>query len=309
MKFTLLLSTLLFLGLGCTPAPKVISDFVPTQGKATAPNDEDASTQGPFERRLQTAISYDGLSYVSNSGWISDQANVPDAVVTQDGTLYLYYSGWVVGDRLNSSAVAISQDNGVSWTYHYIEMNGAESLHLPADPDVVLLNDGTFRMYFTSSQTGGNISIYYGESMDGINFEYKGVIISLPDRQALDSTTFKIGDTWHMYALSDKGVDELWHLTSTDGVIFEVYGLTSFPYDGKSYVPSNGVWIENKFHLMLFHPREASIVSMWTKNGLDWYPDEGTRLDPTEEETYVHDSTIVPLKNGQSLMIYTTNTP
>lgn len=309
MKYLALFSTIIFLGIGCAQSPVLESDFIPIQGKATSPNGEDAATVGPFERQLKTAISYDGLTYISNDVWISAQANVPDAVITPDGDVYLYYSGWMVGDHLNTTAVAISQDNGKTWTYRYVEMENYGDRHHPVDPDVILLSDGTFRMYFTTDGDAKHTGIHYAESLDGITYNYKKGIFIPEDRSALDSTTFKIGNTWHMYALSEKGPDELWYLTSKDGITFELSGLTSFPFNGKSYVPTNGVWVGDKFHLMLFHPTETSIVSMWTKNGSDWYPGEGVRLEPTEDELYVKDPTIVSLPNNQKLMIYVTNTP
>lgn len=298
---------LLLIGAGCT-APQTqahLNDFQPVQGKATAPAGIDGSTQGPYERRIMTAISYDGLSFTQNGNWVCDQCNVPDAVV-KDGVIYLYYTGWVLGDRINTSAVALSSDEGKTWTYKYVEFQDSEPVDRVVDPDVVLLEDGTFRLFFTAGSPQG---IHYAESMDGITFTYKGPIFGQTDDIAIDSTTMKIADTWHMYALSSEGMERLWHLTSQDGTTFTVYDLISFPNDGVLSMPSNELTLGDRTYLFMFDPLLGVIGSMWTKNGFDWYPSKTTNLEPTEDEAYVKDPAIVPLNDGRYLMIYVTNIP
>lgn len=304
-KSFLFLALFLLMGVGCsTGSVPLTSDFVPIQGKATAPGNIDASTEGPYERRLMTAISYDGITYTQNDAWIADQANVPDAVM-KDGTIYLYYTGWILGDRINTSAVAISGDLGETWTYKYVELTDSDPIDRVVDPDIVLLEDGTFRLFFTAGNPQG---IHYAEGTDGITFTYKGAIFQQTNDIAIDSTTFKVGDTWHMYALSDEGVSRLWHLTSTDGTTFSVYALTSFPIDQKPAMPANGVWIDDRYHLFM-STDDGSIQSQWSKKGFDWYLQEGTRLEPVDEEAYVMDPTIIALDDGRYLMFYVTNIP
>ena len=103
-------------------------------------------------------------------------------------------------------------------------------------------------------------------------------------------------------------IDRLWHLTSTDGLSFTVYDLISFPNAGVPSMPSNGTWIDDRFYLFMF-ATDGSIGSMWTKNGSDWYPSGETHLEPTEDEQYVKDPTVIQLDNGQYLMFYVTNIP
>lgn len=298
------LSLILLLGLGCLPATDLAqeNDFEPIRGKSSAPSGVDASKEGPYERRIMTAISYDCLTYTQNDRWVCDQCNVPDAVV-KDGTIYLYYTGWILGDRINTSAVAISTDEGASWTYKYLELSESGPIDRVVDPDVVLLEDGTFRLFFTAGNPQG---IHYAESSDGISFTYKGVVFAQNDDIAIDSTTFKVDDTWHMYALSDAGVERMWHLTSTDCETFTVYSLTSFPNDGILSMPSNGIWLEDRYSLFMF-ASDGTIGSMWSKQGFDWYPSRKTHLEPIEGEAYVKDPTVVPLEDGTYLMFYVTN--
>ncbi len=302
-KSFLLFAILLLLGIGC-PSKSVglVSDFEPVRAKATLPQGE---SDGLQVHRLMTAISYDGLSYTQNDTWIADQADAPDAVV-KDTTIYLYYTGWIVGDRLNTTAVAISQDGGQSWVYKYLKLEQGGPIDRVVSADVVLLEDGTFRLFFTAGNPQG---IHYAQSSDGISFTYMGVVFAQSDDIARDSTTFKVGDTWHMYAASKDGAQRLWHLTSTDGVTFTLYALTSFPFDNEPYMPGNGLWLDDRYHLFMSSTDDASIRSMWSKEGFDWYPGDGARLEPLQTEDWVRDPAIVALDNGQTLMFYVTKIP
>ena len=296
------LALLLLIGTGCFPSSEetLSNDFTPVHGKASASTDDEAS---PWDRRMMTAISYDGITFTQNDQWICDQCAVPDAVI-KDGSIYVYYTGLTLGDRVNTTAVAVSQDIGRTWTYHYVELVGNTISERFFDPDVVLLEDGTFRLFFTGGQPK---SIHYAESADGITFTYKGVLFSQPDDTAQNSTTIHIGETWHMYAQSKDGISRLWHLTGTDALTFTVYDLTSFPNDGVLSSPSNGFWKDDRFTLFMSDQKSGSIGSMWSKNGFDWYPTGQTNLEPTQDEASVEDPAVVDLGDGRYLMFYVTN--
>ena len=91
-------------------------------------------------------------------------------VMDTEGRIFLYYTSWEVGPLKNATAVAISTDNGNSWTYKHVEFQGFGP-GAPVDSDIVLLPDGTFRMYVTT-----------------------GVAFAQPDEDVLDSTMFFFGD-------------------------------------------------------------------------------------------------------------------
>lgn len=308
-NLTLSLLLVVLLGAGCSNGPAISkttqSDFTPVNGSATVPGDQN-SAEGPFQKRLKTAISYDGSTFTSSELLISDQAHAPDMVMTESGTIYLYYAGWIVGDRLQTSAVAISDDQGQTWTYKYLELENSGPIDRIEYPDVVLLEDGTFRMFFTGSNPQG---IHMAESQDGINFGYKGAVFEQSDDIAINSTTHKIGDTWHMYAESAEGAERLWHLTSNDGISFSVYDLTSFPIDGATaQLPSNSIWITDRAYLF-FSDTNGNVRSMWSKNGFDWYPNDQIYLTPSDEEAFIKDVSVLALDDKRYLMVYTTNIP
>ncbi|MBI5794387.1 hypothetical protein HZA87_04910 [Candidatus Uhrbacteria bacterium] len=286
-----------------TDDPYAKSDFQPIQAQGSVVEDGD---ERPLNSTLATAISSDELTFAPTDNWITDQAHLPDAVIDKKGHIFLYYSGWIVGNDLDRTAVAISQDNGKTWVYKKLTITGGEAYSLPQAVDVVYLPEGTFRLYYTAHAIDFIGGLHYAESQDGLNFVYKGTVFVPTGYEAKNSTTFKIGDTWHLYAVSEEGPQALWHLTSSDGVAFEVYAKTSFPMDGESVLPANGTWVDDTFHL--FVSTSSGTIKSWsTKNGYDWYPDDGVRLSPQDGHTLVKDPTIVELKDGSRLMIYVTD--
>jgi hypothetical protein len=293
---------LLLMGTGCSTP--LTSDFSPATVPATPPAGVDG---GAFERQVVSAVSYDGLNYIQNDMFTAGQFNVPDAIVRENGDIYLYMTGQTVGERFNETAVAISTDQGETWVYKYIDIiNDYPLATSPVDPDVVLLDDGTIRMYFTGSAGRNNIGIYYADSTDGLNFTYEGSIYIPSIGDALDSTTFKLGDTWHMYIMKDYDLSQQYYLQSTDGIEFELHSITSFSYEGTPHMPANGIMIDDKYHMFMFEPEEGVMRSMWTKDAISWYPNESTALEPSETEEYVKDPTIIDLGDTH-LMFYVTN--
>ena len=123
MKHFLTLAFFLSLSLalsGCGLLPRgdqgnLGSDFQPPSAPASNPDPQQA---GPQDRVIKIATSTDGLTYTSTGEIISYQAYEPELIEGANGEILLYYTGWILGDRLNRSAVAIS-DEGKIWVYKY----------------------------------------------------------------------------------------------------------------------------------------------------------------------------------------------
>ena len=118
------------------------NDFEPVFGEtADGPGD-----YGPWNSRLMIAYSDDGLNWERTNQIVSDQADVPDLAIDEDGTLYLYYTAWELASStvVNTTHVAISEDNGETWTFKFLELNGIEENVGSAlvDPDIHILEDG-----------------------------------------------------------------------------------------------------------------------------------------------------------------------
>jgi len=221
--------------------------------------------------------------------------------------IYLYYSGWLVGNKINKSAVAISEDSGQTWNFKYIEIAEQPALEPPDDIDIVILDDGTFRMYFTAGN-GSHTGIHYAESNDGINFTYKAATVFPTDTWILDSTTYFLDDQWHMYAQADAKIDDIWHLISADGIYWEITEQTSFPFEGNLHIPSNGYMLDGNFHMLMFSPETGEVRSRHTTDSYNWTVDEDVRIGPLDDGRKVGDSSVIQI-GDRYLMVYTTTIP
>lgn len=259
-----------------------------------------------------TATSSDGINFTRTNTVVTDQANVPDLVMTPDGTLYLYYAGWEVGDRENVAAVAISSDQGATWEFHQINYTGEHPMAHSSDPDIVLLADGTFRLFSTSDINNGQMeAIYVSDSTDGIHFANKGVAFQA-NPSSLDSNTFLVDDIWHMYTLSFKSMKS-YHATSTDGVNFTKQNLSEYKIDQYQMVMSNVLLFDDLYRMYAFSPQSQDIRSFTSTDGTTWTPETGIRLaldqSSTQESEFVKDPAVIKLLDGTYLMVYVTQIP
>lgn len=134
-------------------------------------------TGGKFFR----ATSTDGVKFTKTPGAGTTGAvfepsgstsliSVPDLIVLPDGRWRMYFVGYD-GNRMES---AVSTDLGMTWTKEgLIEIAGMESSRTQVDPDVILLANGKFRLYFTAPVSGRSLSnkrIYSATSSDGRTF-------------------------------------------------------------------------------------------------------------------------------------------
>ncbi len=330
--FTALL-TLVVLGAGCTqPSASTTARTTLSQTNTSVPTtpkssqtasdnlfipptgaDTGSGVETPGRRRLMTATSTDGLAFTRSNTVVTDQANVPDMVMDADGTLYLYYAGWTVGDRNNTAAVAISKDQGATWIFYQVDIGTTGKMMHSSDPDVVLLDNGTFRLFSTfnlpNSQDTG---IFVSESTDGIHFKEASVAFqSTPP--ALDSNTALLGDIWHMWTLAGKTL-ESHHATSTDGLTFTQKEKTTYLNSKQPQVMSNILAIDGGGYRMYgFNPGQGDIRSFTSPDGQTWTAETGVRLtiDTTSsfESEYVKDPAVIKLLDGTYLMVYVTQIP
>lgn len=316
-----LLCSVLLVGAGCTTqtvktptattpaAGQVDTTYTPPTGADTSPN-----AKNPGRRRLMTATSTDGLTFTRTNTVVTDQANVPDLVMDEDGTLYLYFSGWEVGDRENAMGVAISEDQGKTWTFHQVTISGGPNMTNSGDPDVVILKDGTFRLFSTFATPETKTSaIFYSEGTDGIAFDYGGIAFH-GDAETLDSNTYLVGDTWHMYTLVEKTTNSF-HATSKNGTTFSQQARDAYEIDKLPMVMSNVVAFDGGYRMYAFTPvpSAANIHSYWSTDGETWAAEDGIRLslDASSglESKYVMDPSVIRLTDGSYLMVYVTQIP
>ncbi len=286
------------------------NDFTPPTGAVLGRGDPD---NGAWQKRLMMAVSTDGLTFTRTNKVLTDQANVPDFLVLPSGLLMLYYSGGIVGDRSNVIAAAISPDEGKTWFFKYVDIEGFRGAP-PGDPDVRLREDGTIRLYFTAGVPGSQFPmIHYADSTDGLHFQYRGPAFTIEGEAVLDSFTVPINGEWHMYTLSTHDL-RLWHGVSTDGETFRSVDPALFPVRGRPYIPTNEIVLEDgRIRFYAFTPGGSDIRSFITADGYTWEeePEARLTLDTANglEKEFLKDAAVVRLSDGTYLMMYTTLIP
>lgn len=283
-------------------APVLTSDFDPPVGAAPG-----APAESPGAFRLLTAFSPDGRTFTRTGRVVSDQANVPDLILGANGLIYLYYAGWEVGGRPNTIGAALSADGGKTWFHKRVTFAGPRANAPAGDPDIVRLADGTFRLFFTAGDAD-TIQIWYADSADGLHFNEPQPALRRPDQPALDSTTFQLGDAWHMLIL-DPSKPIQWYAASPDGAHFAVSQQPSVTADGEPYLLSNGYAITGGYRMFGFAYKRA-FRTFVTQDGLTWQvePGEALTVDPQAagETSEIKDPAVLPLPGGAYLMVYVT---
>lgn len=163
-----------------------------------------------------SAISTDGLTWEEESGIRLESEgapdygaiSVPDIIELPDGRHRMYY----VGDMFNKGPegyqntirCAISSDNG--WTWERETISGIPPQCM--DPDVIMLPDGTYRMFYTASLHGkwpGNLHVYSTISSDSLTWTKEEGVRLAPGGTydtalCLDPDVVKLPDgTYRMY--------------------------------------------------------------------------------------------------------------
>lgn len=288
------------------------SEFTPRRGGVAAPG-------GPAPMRLMVATSADGLRFQRRNLIVTDQASVPDLVVDRNGWIWLYYQSASVGEDVNRVALAVSRDAGASWTFRRVVIEGFGSPKPdPCDPEIQLLDDGTFRLFLTWSERGGRPCSWLAEGRDGVNFRLVGKAFE-PPGEALDPSVVRIGRTWHIFAGGGRGPGENWHGTSRNGRLFTADAPMQLATDGTNCMMANGLTESGGARFYAFNNagpgRPHRIYSFFTRNGTEWAAEPGVRLDADglpalEMEGFgVLDPAVGRLKDGSHLMIYTTRIP
>ncbi len=222
---------------GVPSKPAAWEEVTPGQGKGDPPEFAQPDEDGPWNHRVESASSQDGITFTKDSFVLSDQASVPDAILDKNGRIRVYYVDWKNG----GISVAIQQD-GSSYKYYKVKISNLKTGKDDSnwvDPDVVVLSNGKYRLYgVTFDQKGGpgdpgqpgppgdpggdpgkmesDNQILSAISEDGVNFEVEEGV-RFKAAQLTDSDIVKTSDGWHMFF--SVGPD-LVSLTSKDGLKF-----------------------------------------------------------------------------------------
>lgn len=286
-------------------------EYTPPTGAATGAG---VSPDGPGPRRILLATSADGVSFTRLDQLISDQTNTPNLVVLPSGRILLYYTAHALTGMFDNIGVAVSDDNAASWRYFKVAIDGVSPPPSVGDPDVVRLEDGSFRLYLTHGGPGNTIVIKSAISLDGFNFTYEGIALSTSSQEYKDSLTQRVGESWVQFVLHSSDA-HMGRATSSDGVTFTMQDTLGYMNGGENYVLSN--WLampSGGFRVYAFHGLDAQsqIRSFTTTDGVTLTPDttECLRMGTNPlESRFVKDAAVARMANGTYLMAYVTEVP
>jgi hypothetical protein len=263
-----------------------VSDITPGSGAASPPGG--TSNDGPWNHRVMSASSSVGLTWVKDEN-IADQASVPDAVLDNDNNIRIYYIDWYNGHVIS---VALSHD-GINWIYKKTtiqgEVAGSQSGISPVDPDIVLLPDGRYRLFYMYAG-----KIYSAISNYGINFvKESGVRFQGESGEIwMDPDVVKMGDVWRMFTWKQVGTgNEVIGTVSNDGLNFTKENVLTTVGNISCTIPVTGGY--RMYYV------ESDIRSAFSSDGRNWVS-EGLRLENAA------DPTVIRLPNGAYKMFYKT---
>jgi hypothetical protein len=267
------------------PAP----DWIPTNSGGAA----------PWYESLAISHSTDGLAFDPGMLFLP-HAGVAHLTLTQDDLLVatFQYFSYTHQDLFDRICFTTSEDFGQTWSAVQslqIDMPGPGSN--PADPTLLQLDDGSFRIYFTYHQHGDEYPQLYSahsESLDGI-FQWEGKALET-DQLILDPAVAFFAGNWHHYTTNHQtGGGELIanvHSTSPDGTKFVREEDIPLAMDFLGDV----IAVDGKLR---FYNGPGSAVS---EDGFTWEIEPGARgLGP--------DPGVVQLPDGSFLAVYTDMKP
>jgi len=297
----------------------ITSDFKPCSGyNAINPDGKPQTGYGPWASRLMTALSNDGITFTRTNKILSDQADVPDIITMPDGEVRVYYIIMCPEEVRNKIVVAVSTDNGATWAYKKIKLNGVERVLQPSqvDPTVEFTTDNKIRLYFTSGpgNTGAgkpeSPRSYSAISTDGYNFMLEdGVRFTVDGKEVLDPNVILIGNTWHFFSGGIPGSN--YHATSTDGLNFK----RTDDLSSGNFLMANGLKVDGGYRYYGFVQKAGTttyITALFSTDGVTWKPETWKFEVDTKsnlESAEVKDVSVTRLSNGQYLMVYATIIP
>jgi len=312
-----------------TPTTSKSSDFEPCLGI------DNSQTNPIAYHRILLANSKDGLHFTRMNKLISDRASVPDIMIDKEGNVRIYFVLITCKEQSqdlnNIPVVAISTDNGKNWIYKKLIVEAPNDAFYckapggspsPVDPEVLLMPDGTYRLYATCPQNTpqGTPMTYVFFSNDGIYFSGAKHTYIPADGIALDPVVVKFGQTWNLFNGNSNPA------TSSDGITFSPPNKGIFcPFKFKEgekekcYVIGDALTLENPlgYRIYLFGdtPTEG-FKSIFSPDGKNWTMEQKSNeyiltITPqaTEEYHKLMFPTVARLSDGTYLMAYETFIP
>jgi len=248
-----------------------------TQPAATVPG-------GPYQHKVLSATSVDGLAWTRDAGVRMEHASVPCAIV--DGNWIILY--YVDADRgpgqMESVGCAVSAD-GLQFQKQPFVIDSL-LVRKAVDPSIMRDTEGKFRLYYLASNATDDPAaaeepheIHLALSEDGTRFRSMGSVFRY--RWLVDPDVFYYNGTWFMYVFSKT---ETIIATSPDGKDF-AYKQPMAPQGWGTVAPV--LLDDGRLRLYAFDQRKFagnSVRSFISTNGIDWIQESGERLVAGSQE-------------------------
>jgi hypothetical protein len=272
-----------------TPAPSSPPPAAPQPGP----------TDGPWNRDLWVAYSGDGLSFGEASRFV-ERAGVPCIIRDRGGRLVAVFQWFPFDDEeaFDQVAVAFSEDGGTTWSSPAkVTVAGMPAnLMRPFDPTLVQLEDGRYRLYFTSNEHtgGGRPAIYSAVSNDGVAYTFEPGARFAPAAGTVDASVVRFGSAWHLFSHTmEANTGRGFHAVSSDGLSFEELPMVD--------AGSGRQWIGNAVvqggSLRYYGSGRDGVWSATSTDGGAWTLDAGTRLSGG-------DPSAVVMNNGEVMLVH-----
>jgi hypothetical protein len=262
---------------------------VPASDPFTDPN-------GPYYHNVYVATSKNGLNFTAGR-LLWNHGSVPGAVLFGNA-IFVYY---VDGTQSSPSGIiaARSTDFGKSWTLYAAEFAApASGICHPADPDPVLLGNGTIRLFVTCFASMSSSYIASASSADGISFAFdsaKGIFTPPGGQTYTDPDAIHADGQWGLYI--SQGRDDIAY-NSTDGTNFTEIGAvsTAGAVSGSIALPNGTIR-----HYFCGMNGIESALSKTPSSG--WTAEPGYRI-ATGTNKIVCDPSPLLLPNGTYMLFY-----
>jgi len=270
-----------------------------------APNPE---RPGPWDFDLVLLESDDGLRWREKGPFV-ERAGVPTLLGDRQGRLIALFQWFPEGnlEAFDRVAFSRSEDQGRNWSLPApITVEGMpKSLRRPFDPTLVELDDGRYRLYFTSHEVGEAREpapgkaywprIHSAISKDGANYTFEpGERFAVEGEMVIDCAAAFWNGEWHLFAPVQGWPGSAYHATSKDGLAFE--------RRGDLHVDTRGSWLgcavaaSDGLH---FYGSGGSGWCAISRDALSW------RLAPDTVRPVGMDPGVARLKDGSWLMVAT----
>jgi hypothetical protein len=257
----------------------------------------DGVSGGPYQHKIFSATSRDGLVWQRDPGVRMEHGSVPCALAVGD-RVFLYYVDADRGPGLPESVGCAISNDGLKFEKQALVIEGLPTVKA-VDPCVMRDRDGKFRLYYLASSARGDPAsdpapheIHLAMSDDGIRFRNVGP--AFRRERLVDPDVFFFKETWFMYVFGDG----LTHIaTSTNGRTFAYRQ----PLELRGWGTVAPVQLDDgRLRLYAFDQRKPvanAVRSFISTNGLDWTVEDGNRLTGSADEQ-ITDPFVIRTKDG-----------